>query len=65
MTNGISAVFAATSLAELREQVAGDVFAPGDEGFEAGRSTWNLSYAAQAPALVVMAATAGDVAAAV
>ena len=65
MTNVISAAFAAAGLEELREHVAGDVFAPGDEGFETGRSTWNLSYAAQVPALVVMAATAGDVAAAV
>ena len=65
MTNVISAAFAAAGLEELREHVAGDVFAPGDEGFETGRSTWNLSYAAQVPALVIMAATAGDVAAAV
>ncbi|MDF2703145.1 MAG: mcrA [Rubrobacteraceae bacterium] len=42
----------------------GDAYVPGDEGYEEGRTAWNLN-AHQAPALVVVAEGAADVVAAV
>jgi hypothetical protein len=48
----------------LQEQLRGDVWRPGDGGYDAGRGAWNLSVE-QRPALVVMAENVGDVAAAV
>jgi hypothetical protein len=65
MTNVTSAAFSAATTAYLQDQLQGKVFVPGDDGYDAGRLPWNLSYAAQLPALVVMAETAGDVAAAI
>jgi FAD/FMN-containing dehydrogenase len=49
---------------DLRERVAGQVVLPGDPGYDPARFTWN-AIVDQHPALVVMAAEAGDVAAAV
>ena len=51
-------------VAALRDQVSGDVWEPGDEGYDAGRQAWNLTVD-QRPALVVMAESAADVATAV
>ncbi|MDX2140953.1 MAG: FAD-binding oxidoreductase [Chloroflexota bacterium] len=48
----------------LREQVTGDVFQPGDAGYDAARAAWNLSVN-QYPAVVVVAHNADDIAAAV
>lgn len=49
------------ALAELRRSVSGDVFSPTDTGYDAGRAAWNL-VVDQHPALVLMAAKAGDIA---
>ncbi len=48
-------------VATLRKAVGGDVFAPGDEGYDAARQAWNLTVD-QRPAAVVLAADIGDVA---
>jgi hypothetical protein len=55
---------AVTELALLREEHAGPVFVPGDEGYEQARMGWNL-YADQHPAVIAIAASAADVQAAV
>lgn len=44
----------------LRSSIAGDVYAPGDEGYDEARTAWNLSMD-QRPALVVMPESAVDV----
>ncbi|MFN2136424.1 MAG: FAD-binding oxidoreductase [Candidatus Promineifilaceae bacterium] len=49
----------------LKNQLDGTVYTPGDDGYDGARMPWNLSYAAQLPALVVEAASANDVAAAI
>ncbi len=54
----------ALELEELRTELRGDAFVPGDESYDGARSAWNLA-ADQRPALVVMAEDAADVAAAV
>jgi FAD/FMN-containing dehydrogenase len=54
----------ALELEELRTELRGDAFVPGDEGYDGARSAWNLA-ADQRPALVVMAEDAADVVAAV
>lgn len=54
----------AAAVAELRGDVTGAVLIPGDTDYDRGRFTWNVAVDQQ-PALVVMAAEAGDVAAAV
>lgn len=48
----------------LRARLRGEVFAPGDEGYDAARAAWNLD-ADQYPEVVVMAEDAEDVQAAV
>jgi hypothetical protein len=48
----------------LREQIAGDVFQPGDAGYDGARAAWNLSVD-QYPEVVVVAHNANDIAAAV
>lgn len=48
----------------LRAEVAGQVFVPGDPGYDRARQAWTLS-ADQRPAMVVEAASADDVVAAV
>jgi FAD/FMN-containing dehydrogenase len=57
-------IIGGAALAELRSGLKGDVYAPGDEGYDQGRAAWNLN-ARQSPALVVMAEGAADVLAAV
>ncbi|MEZ4770827.1 MAG: FAD-binding protein [Caldilineales bacterium] len=56
--------FAPEALEDLRKQIKGAVFAPGDSGYDGARMTWNLSVQ-QFPAVVVMATGAADIAAAV
>ena len=53
-----------SEIEELRTELRGDVYVPGDEGYDGGRAAWNLD-AHQYPALVVMAEDAADVQAAV
>ena len=48
---------------DLRTGLRGDVYVPGDEGYDGARAAWNLD-AHQYPALVVMAEDAADVQAA-
>ena len=55
---------AAMTLDQLREQVRGEVVAPGDEGYEDARSVHN-GMIDRRPAAVVRVANAGDVMAAV
>jgi FAD/FMN-containing dehydrogenase len=51
-------------LETLRTGVAGDVFAPGDRGYDEARRAWNLA-TDERPAVVVVAGSAADVAHAV
>src|SRR5436305_4724304 len=44
----------------LRSSIAGDVYAPADEGYDEARQAWNL-YVDQRPAVVVTAESAIDV----
>jgi hypothetical protein len=44
----------------LREVISGDVFVPGDHGYDEARRAWNLA-ADQRPAAVVFAQSAADV----
>ncbi|MEA2282775.1 MAG: hypothetical protein QOK21_3382, partial [Solirubrobacteraceae bacterium] len=44
----------------LRDVVAGHIVAPGDDGWDAARSAWNLA-ADQRPALVAIPHTVADV----
>jgi UDP-N-acetylenolpyruvoylglucosamine reductase len=44
----------------LRSSIAGDVYVPGDEGYDEARQAWNL-YVDQRPSVVVMAESAIDV----
>ena len=53
-----------STLEALRAGLRGDAYVPGDEGYEEGRTAWNLN-AHQHPALVVVAEGAADVVAAV
>jgi hypothetical protein len=53
-----------TTHAVLAERVRGDVFTPGDEGYDAARTPWNLAVD-QHPEAVVVAHDAADVAATV
>jgi FAD/FMN-containing dehydrogenase len=48
----------------LRSQIAGDLYLPADAGYEGARRAWNLTVN-QHPALIVVARSAADVAAAV
>ena len=48
----------------LRATIAGDVYVPGDHGYDQARQAWNL-YTDQRPAIVVVAESAADVAQAV
>jgi FAD/FMN-containing dehydrogenase len=50
----------ALELEELRTQLRGAVYVPGDEGYDGARAAWNLN-AHQHPALVVEAEGATDV----
>lgn len=54
----------ALELDQLREQLDGELHAPGDAGYDAGRVAWNLAVD-QEPALVALPRTADDVAAVV
>lgn len=54
----------AAAVAALRDHVRGSVLTPGGADYDHGRFTWNV-VVDQHPALVVMAAHAGDIAAAV
>ena len=49
-----------SSLDVLRAMVAGDVFAPGDQGYDEARRAWDLA-ADQRPAVVVFAESVVDV----
>jgi FAD/FMN-containing dehydrogenase len=49
---------------DLRADLKGELFEPGDEGYDGARAAWNLD-AHQYPALVVMAEDAADIVAAV
>jgi hypothetical protein len=49
-----------TDFAELRDSIAGDVYAPGDDGYEQARLAWNL-FVDQRPAVIVMPESAVDV----
>jgi len=64
MAEGSSGGIAAADLDALRRELEGDVLAPGDPAWDASRQPWNL-VADQHPALIVMAESATDVAAAV
>jgi FAD/FMN-containing dehydrogenase len=48
-------------VAELREAIRGDVFAPGDEGYDDARKIWNAMFDDVHPALVVRCAGTADV----
>ncbi|MBM3739864.1 MAG: FAD-binding oxidoreductase [Acidobacteria bacterium] len=56
--NGTKAVPAA-AIAELRTQTRGELFAPGDPGYDEARSLWNAMHDLR-PALVVRCADAAD-----
>jgi hypothetical protein len=49
----------------LRSRVNGQVFVPGDDGYDAARQTWNAATFDQRPAIVVMPSVAEEVASAV
>jgi hypothetical protein len=53
-----SNVIAARDLETMRTAVTGDVFAPGDHGFDEARRAWNLT-TDERPAVVVAAGFAG------
>jgi hypothetical protein len=55
----------ATAVSQLQNQLTGTVYQPGDEGYDPARMPWNVTFAAQRPALVVMAAGVDDVVAAI
>ena len=52
---------AGRGLGTLRTAVTGDVFAPGDHGYDEARRAWNLT-TDERPAVVVMAGSAAGVA---
>jgi FAD/FMN-containing dehydrogenase len=54
----------ASALDALRNVIRGEVFMPGDEGYEAARHAWNR-HVRQRPAVIVAAADVADVVAAV
>jgi len=56
----ISNPIAGRDLGTLRTAVTGDVFAPGDHGYDEARQAWNLA-TDERPAVVVMAGSAADV----
>ena len=56
-----SNIIAGRDLDTLRTAVTGDVFAPGDHGYDEARQAWNLT-TDERPAVVVMAGSAADVA---
>lgn len=64
MTHSSAAVFDGGQLAQLQEQLSGTVYQPEDEGYDTARMPWNLTFAAQHPALVVKAANTADIVAA-
>jgi FAD binding domain len=55
-----SDAIAGRDLKTLRTAVTGDVFAPGDHGYDEARQAWNLT-TDERPAVVVMAESAADV----
>ena len=65
MTNDTPTIINAGHLSQLQEQLSGSAYQPGDDGYDAARMPWNLSYAAQHPALIVEAANAADIVAAI
>jgi FAD/FMN-containing dehydrogenase len=54
-----------SALQTLRARVKGSVFAPGDDGYDVSRRTWNATTFDQRPSVVVMPSTSADVVAAV
>jgi FAD/FMN-containing dehydrogenase len=65
MSLSSSAFISRDQLTDLQEKLAGKAYLPGDEAYDSARSPWNLSYAGQQPALVVMADNAADIVAAI
>ena len=55
-----SSAIAGRDLGTLRTAITGDVFAPGDHGYDEARQAWNLT-ADERPAVVVVAESAADV----
>lgn len=53
-----------TSQQEFRTQISGKLYLPGEPGFDMARRTWNLTID-QAPAMIVVARSTADIAAAV
>ena len=56
----ISNTVTASGLETLKAMVAGDVFVPGDDGYDVARRAWNL-FVDQRPAVVVFAGSVVDV----
>jgi hypothetical protein len=56
-----SSPIAGRDLGTLRTAVTGDVFTPGDHGYDEARRAWNLT-SDERPAVVVVAESAADVA---
>ncbi|MBZ0319921.1 MAG: FAD-binding oxidoreductase [Anaerolineae bacterium] len=63
LSNSLSTL-APDALKQLQAELDGELFVPGDEGFEAAHRGWNLAFR-HTPALVVKAMSASDVADAV
>lgn len=64
MQDGHAVAVDGTWVAALRSMVVGEVLVPGEEGYDAERTGWNL-LVEHRPAVIVVAAGAEDVAAAV
>ena len=65
MSATVSPVIGEASVQELREAVRGEVFAPGDEGYEEACHIWNGMFDGRRPAVIVRCAGVADVIAAV
>jgi FAD/FMN-containing dehydrogenase len=65
MSATVSLVIGEATVQELREAVRGQVFAPGDEGYEDACKIWNGMYDDRRPAMIVRCAGVADVIAAV
>jgi FAD/FMN-containing dehydrogenase len=64
--NGVMApVLGEATVQELRESVRGEIFEPGDEGYEEASRIWNGMFDDRRPALIVRCTGAADVIAAV
>ncbi|MBZ0293021.1 MAG: FAD-binding protein [Anaerolineae bacterium] len=60
----INMPYAIASIEELKSNIEGAVICPGDANYDSARMAWNLSYEHR-PAVIIVAANAGDVANAV